>query len=89
MGLDGREIESVKCILVLRKVQFPERKEIFPDIQSFLESVGTIQDLMARINAELLEVLGYLRKIIEVNHLVPSLCRRGPNSFPDCGGKLI
>ena len=84
-GLDGREIEPLKCILVLGKVQFPERKEIFPDIQSFLESVGTVQDLIACINAELFEVLGYLREVIEVYHLAPSFYWQGPSFLTDCG----
>src|SRR5260370_42023484 len=62
---------ALECILVFRKIQFPEREELIRDIQAFVARVRTIQELMACIHTYLSEVRRYLREVIEVNHSPP------------------
>ena len=70
-GFDGSEIVSLECFLVVGEIQFPKRKEILPDIQTFQESARTGKDFVANVHAGLSKVLGYLREVIEMNHRHP------------------
>jgi hypothetical protein len=67
-GFNGSEIVPFEGVLIFGKIDFPERKEILSNVQTFLASAGTIQEFMASINAGLAKLLGDLGEVIKMNH---------------------
>src|SRR5260370_36776175 len=55
-GLDGDEIEPGYKILVLGKIEFPERKEILANVHALQAAVGAVNKPGAGLSARVLVV---------------------------------
>src|SRR5690349_7022705 len=77
-GLDGPigtaasqncgEIGPFERVLVFRKLEFPEREEVFAKVESFEAAMRTVHDHMRDVHAETSKILGCLGKVIEMKH---------------------
>ncbi|HTS65972.1 MAG TPA: hypothetical protein VMH28_28315 [Candidatus Acidoferrales bacterium] len=81
-GFDGGEIQAIEGGLVLREQEFPEREEVFADVEAFEATVRAVEDFVTCVNALTAEIVGYLGEIIQLHRY--SLRARRP-ALPQTG----